>query len=195
MPESEDKNNIVRNEYDHTLINEVCTLIKIQEPDIKIAFRFGKQIMKTRPLKIVFNNKKHRKDILDNAYNMKNIPVSNKLSKVIIAKDLAIKKKERIEAITSENKVSEMKTVQEEVDNMEIQDCQDTDYYTQGTILHVPTNDSHQILAPLRCNKPLEKSNMHLSFSNLGDETVIGGFNIDQRESVVSQSDQHTEHI
>jgi hypothetical protein len=90
-----------------------------------------------------------------------------------------------------------MKTVQEEVDNMEIQDCQDTnqDYYTQGTILHVPTNDSHQILAPLRCNKSLEKSNMHLSFSNLGDETVIGGFNIDQRESVVGQSDQHTEHI
>ena len=103
VPESEDKNNIVRNEYDHSLINEVCTLIKIQEPDIKIAFRLGKQIMKPRPLKIVFNNKKHRKDILDNAYNMQNIPVSNKLSKVIIAKDLTIqqrdqnKKKKRIE--------------------------------------------------------------------------------------------------
>jgi hypothetical protein len=36
---------------------------------------------------------------------------------------------------------------------------------------------------------------MHLSFSNVGDETLIGGFNIDQRESVVGQSDQHTEHI
>jgi hypothetical protein len=95
VPESEDKNNIVRNEYDHTLINEVCTLIKIQEPDIKIAFRLGKQIMKTRPLKFVFNNKKHRKDILDNAYNMKNIPVSNKLSKVIIAKDLTIQQRDQ----------------------------------------------------------------------------------------------------
>jgi hypothetical protein len=31
--------------------------------------------------------------------------------------------------------------------------------------------------------------------SNVGDETLIGGFNIDQRESVVGQSDQHTEHI
>jgi hypothetical protein len=30
---------------------------------------------------------------------------------------------------------------------------------------------------------------MHLSFSNVGDETLIGGFNIDQRESVVGQSD------
>jgi hypothetical protein len=38
MIESEDKNSIARN--DHSLINEVCTLIKIQEPDIKIAFRF-----------------------------------------------------------------------------------------------------------------------------------------------------------
>ena len=209
VPESEDKNNIVRKEYYHTLINEVCTLIKVLEPDIKIAFRLGKQIMKTRPLKIVFNNKKHRKDILDNAYNMKNIPTSNKLSKVIIAKDLTIQqrvqnKRKKRELKNKNNKqslqktkVSEMKTIQEEVDNMEIQDCQDTDqdYYTQGTILHVSTNDSHQILAPLRCNKPLEKSNMHLSFSNLGDETVIGGFNIDQRESVVGQSDQQTEHI
>jgi hypothetical protein len=45
--------------------------------------------------KIVFNNKKHRKDILDNAYNMKNIPVSNKLSKVIIAKDLTIQQRDQ----------------------------------------------------------------------------------------------------
>jgi catalase len=47
-------------------------------------------------------------------------------------------------------KASEMKTIQEEVDDMEIQNCQDTDqdYYTQGTILHAPTNDSHQSLAP-----------------------------------------------
>jgi hypothetical protein len=59
VPESLDKNNIVRKEYDYTLINEVCTLIKIQEPYIKIASRLGKQIMKSRPLKIVFNNKKH----------------------------------------------------------------------------------------------------------------------------------------
>lgn len=208
VPESEDKNNIVRNEYDHSLINEVCTLIKIQEPDIKIAFRLGKQIMKPRPLKIVFNNKKHRKDILDNAYNMKNIPVSNKLSKVIIAKDLTIqqrdqnKKKRELKNKNNKQslqktKASEMKTIQEEVDDMEIQNCQDTDqdYYTQGTILHAPTNDSHQSLAPLSCNKPLERSKMHLSFSNVGDETLIGGFNIDQRESVVGQSDQHTEHI
>ena len=161
VPESEDKNNIARNAYDHSLINEVCTLIKIQEPDIKIAFRLGKQIMKPRPLKIVFNNKKHRKDILDNAYNMKNIPVSNKLSKVIIAKDLTIqqrdqnKKKRELKNKNNKQslqktKASEMKTIQEEVDDKEIQNCQDTDqdYYTQGTILHAPTNDSHQSLAP-----------------------------------------------
>jgi hypothetical protein len=74
-------------------------------------------------------------------------------------------------------KASEMKTIQEEVDDMEIQNCQDTDqdYYTQGTMLHAPTNDSHQSLAPLSCNKPLERSKMHLSFSNVGDETLIGG--------------------
>lgn len=117
--------------------------------------------MKPRPLKIVFNNKKHRKDILDNAYNMKNIPVSNKLSKVIIAKDLTIqqrdqnKKKRELKNKNNKQslqktKASEMKTIQEEVDDMEIQNCQDTDqdYYTQGTILHAPTNDSHQSLAP-----------------------------------------------
>jgi hypothetical protein len=139
---------------------------------------------------------------------MKNIPVSNKLSKVIIAKDLTIqqrdqnKKKRELKNKNNKQsfqktKASEMKTIQEEVDDMEIQNCQDTDqdYYTQGTILHAPTNESHQSIAPLSCNKPLERSKMHLSFSNVGDETLIGGFNIDQRESVVGQSDQHTKHI
>jgi hypothetical protein len=49
----------------------------------------------------------------------------------------------------------------------------DQDYYTQGTILHAPTNDSHQSIGPLSCNKPLERSKMHLSFSNVGDETCM----------------------
>jgi hypothetical protein len=84
VPESEDKNSTVRKDFDQTLINELCTLIKVQEPDIKIIFRLGNPSTKTRPLKLVFNNKKHRKYILDNTSNIKNIP-----STVIIAKDLS----------------------------------------------------------------------------------------------------------
>ena len=66
---------------------------------------------------------------------MKNIPVSNKLSKVIIAKDLTIqqrdqnKKKRELKNKNNKQslqktKASEMKTIQEEVDDMEIQNCQ-----------------------------------------------------------------------
>jgi hypothetical protein len=86
---SEDKNSTARKDVDQTLINELCTLIKVQEPDIKIIFRLGNPSTKTRPLKLVFNNKKTRKYILNNASNIKNIPSINILSKVIIAKDLS----------------------------------------------------------------------------------------------------------
>jgi len=95
VPESEDKNSTVRKDLDQTLINELCTLIKVQEPDIKLTFRLGNPSTKTRPLKLVFNNKKHRKYILDNASNIKNISSTISLSKVIIANDLTVQQREQ----------------------------------------------------------------------------------------------------
>jgi hypothetical protein len=54
----------------------------------------------------------------------------------------------------------------------------------------------NQFLSLLYGHQPLAKSNMHLSFSNLGDETVIGGFNMDQPKSDNGPSPgQTTDHI
>jgi hypothetical protein len=54
----------------------------------------------------------------------------------------------------------------------------------------------NQFLSLLNGHQPLAKSNMHLSFSNLGDETVIGGFNMDQPKSDNGPSPgQTTDHI
>ena len=40
----------------------VCKLIGVDEPDLKVAFRLGNQKERViRPLKVVMNNKKYRK--------------------------------------------------------------------------------------------------------------------------------------
>jgi hypothetical protein len=75
-----------------------------------------------RPLKIIFNNKKQRKDILDNASKIKNIPAKNCLTMRIILKDLTVQqrdqnKKRRAEKIKQQQKALKVKkkTVENEI--------------------------------------------------------------------------------
>lgn len=106
MPESEDVSSSIRKDQDLKRFNE----FKVQEPDIKLLFRLGNPTPKrNRPLKIIFNNKKQRKDTLDNASKIKNIPAKNCLSMCIIAKDLTVQqrgqnKKRRTEKIKQQQK-------------------------------------------------------------------------------------------
>jgi hypothetical protein len=66
LPECEDVSSSIRKDLKR--FYELCSIIKVQEPDIKLLFRLGNPTPKrNRPLKIIFNNKKQRKDILDNA--------------------------------------------------------------------------------------------------------------------------------
>ena len=59
LPESEDASSSIRKDHDLKSFYELCSIIKVQEPDIKSLFRLGNQIPKrNRPLKIIFNNKK-----------------------------------------------------------------------------------------------------------------------------------------
>lgn len=48
-----------------------------------------------RPLKVVFNNKKQRKDILDNAAKLEDIIKTHYLSRCIIAKDLTFQQRQQ----------------------------------------------------------------------------------------------------
>jgi len=91
------------------------------------------------------------------------------------------------------DKDRKLENKQEEAHDMEVSPNNEHDHFSEDTII---TIDSQQILAPLYGQQPLAKSNMHFSFSNLGDETVIGGFNMDQSKSDNGQSPgQTTDHI
>lgn len=82
---------------------------------------------------------------------------------------------------------------QEDAHDMEVSPNIEHDHFSEDTII---TIDSQPMLAPLYGQQPLAKSNMHFSLSNLGDETVIGGFNMDQPKSDNCPSPgQTTDHI
>lgn len=94
--ESEDVSSSIRKDQDLKRFYELCSTIKVQEPDIKLLFRLGNPTPKrNRPLKIIFNNKKQRKDILDNASKIKNIPAKNCLTMRIILKDLTVQQRDQ----------------------------------------------------------------------------------------------------
>lgn len=74
----------------------VCSSLNIENVEIKFAIRIGSIIegsSRIRPLKIILENKKTRKDIVDNSRHIRqNAP--GILKKIIIAKDLTWKQRE-----------------------------------------------------------------------------------------------------
>ena len=71
------------------VVTDLCTFLNVEFPDIKTNFKLGNKTSNSwRPLKLIFNNKKQRKDILDNANKLNNIPETNHLARCVIAKDL-----------------------------------------------------------------------------------------------------------
>jgi hypothetical protein len=78
------------------------------EADVKVAFRLGNPKKETnRPLKLVMNNKKHRKDIIENALKLKLLPQTSRLAKCIMAKDLTIRQREENKKRREEKKQNE----------------------------------------------------------------------------------------
>ncbi len=76
------------------IFTELCNAIEVVEADVKVAFRLGNPKKETnRPLKLVMNNKKHRKDIIENTLKLKLLPQTSRLAKCIIAKDLTIRQR------------------------------------------------------------------------------------------------------
>ena len=113
IAESKSKSSDDRKKHDTEKFTELCHRIGVKEIDIKLAFRLGTpQSGKIRPLEVIFNNKKHRKDILDHASNIRSISASTGLHKCIIAKDLTVRQREenkkRREERKAKNKVDEL---------------------------------------------------------------------------------------
>ena len=173
---------------------ELCSTIIVQEPDIKLLFRLDNPTPKrNRPLKIIFNNKKQRKDILDNASKIKNIPAKNCLSMCIIEKDLTVQqrdqnKKRRAEKMKQQQKaLKEKKTVDNEnnpenIDQEMIVDAiAGSQEFMDDT---APPSQSQQPLVPLLFDNlhahNIDVNEDNLSLSSLGEETIIGGFDLEK---------------
>lgn len=190
-PESDSENSTVRKSFDETVVKDLCGLINVPPPDIKVLFRLGNPNgRKGRPLKIIFNNKKHRKDILDNVSKLKNVPSSHRLRRVIIAKDLTNQQRQE----NKQKRKSKLRRT-DIAEKMETKsNTSDHENYAEETIL---TQQSDQLLAPLfgrhrstdAMNDQLGMTDMTLS--NVGDETIIGGLNVD----VGSNDGQRTENV
>ena len=75
-------------------IVHICASIGVEEVDIKLMFRVGsKKAGSVRPLKILLNNKRHRKEILDHARFIKS-KAPPTLQRCVITKDLTLRQRE-----------------------------------------------------------------------------------------------------
>ena len=85
----------MKEKKDNDIFTELCNAIEVVEADVKVAFRLGNPKKETnRPLKLVMNNKKHTKHIIENALKLKLLPQTSRLAKCIIVKDLTVRQRE-----------------------------------------------------------------------------------------------------
>ena len=203
LNESDDKSSDVRIDHDKTRFRELCKSIGVQDPDIKIIFRLGTHQTgntKPRPLKVVLNNKKQRKEIMDNTSKIRHLPSTSGLNRCIIVKDLTIRQRnERKQKRAEKQKVS----IERESNNNNTKDKNDIfndDTVKDSTVIEATLrnlNDedeieemvqSQNILEPIILTKSSTQNltvevQLHKDrhsqvspFSDLGDETILGGF-------------------
>ena len=106
MPESESENVEVRKQFDNENIQSLMSSLEINDYETRAVFRLGKQAPnKVRPIKMILEDKKFRKAILEKARSI-STKVPPPLNKVVISKDLtpvqrAENKKKRMEKTQS----------------------------------------------------------------------------------------------
>ena len=109
LEESQSSISSVRQQEDISAVKTLFDNIGVSNVDVNVGFRLGnKDPKKTRPLKLILNNKRQRKEIMDNVSKIKNLHDQN-LKKCIVVKDLTpsqreINKQRRLEKIKSKPK-------------------------------------------------------------------------------------------
>ena len=95
LTESSSSVSKTRQSHDTSKFITLCGNLEIENIDINVTFRIGKPTEgKTRPLKVVLNNKRQRKNIIENAHLIKTFTKSNEFQKCIITKDLTPRQRE-----------------------------------------------------------------------------------------------------
>lgn len=202
LPESTSINSQERKNHDNEHFIDLCKQIGVHELDIAASFRLGNPSTgKIRPLKIVLNNKKHRKNILDNVSNIKML-TNPTIEKCIIVKDLTVRQREINKKRRDEKKRDSTKKGKGENQAYHEQTiCLQEDLKNQATgvatienvnigntnndLLSFSQYRSQPLLAQTRLhhyealvNNSMDMITADLSLSqNVGDDTVIGGIN------------------
>ena len=212
LEESTSKNNDERKSHDMRKLIELCEGIGVRDPDIKVAFRLGNQNSKTgntkpRPLKVILNNKRQRKEILDNTSKIKDLPSRTGLNRCIVVKDLTVRQREerkqkreekRKTSTTNVGKIpakNEEKVSNDQMDIFYDETIRDSTVM-EATVRNIADEEdnmnSQPLLRPLMHFKPASTNisvdtALHVDrlgqvspFSELGDETIIGGYDTQQ---------------
>ena len=209
LEESTSKTSEVRKDHDLKKFKELCEAIGVKDVDIKLSFRLGNfhsGSTKPRPLKVIFNNKRQRKEIVDNTMKIRRLPTTSGLNKCIIVKDLTVrqrnerkqKREEKLKTV-KDNKNAKEETEPKQLDVFEEDTIADSTII-EATLKNINTPEemeetpSQHILQGIRC-EPLHPQNKQLTvdiqvhhsknsqvspFSELGDETIMGGFDTHQ---------------
>ena len=78
LEESKSSISSVRQQDDISAVKTLFDNIGVSNVDVKVGFRLGnKDPKKTRPLKLILNNKRQRKEIMDNVSKIKNLHDQN----------------------------------------------------------------------------------------------------------------------
>ena len=85
----EQNNSETDTELCQELLQTICPLENNNTYQLRRSFRLGKPTAgKNRFYKVIFDNPQHRRNILAKATSLKNLPTTNKFSKVIVSSDL-----------------------------------------------------------------------------------------------------------
>ena len=221
LPECKSKNSEERKQYDTQKFSNLCEQIGVSNPDIKLTFRLGNYSSSNpnpRPLKIILNNKKQRKDIIDNTIKIKNLPGQSGLNKCIIVKDLTKRqreenKKRRAEKLKPAKNRHEATKEQTSVKDVFNDETIHDNTIIEATVTNIGNDNedvtamSQPLLQPIYRMRVAESNltvetgnNIHKSrlsqvspFSDIGDETMIGGINAFEENALDLSSIQHTD--
>lgn len=193
LPESDSKVSHERKLHDDKLFRELCENLGVKGVDVTTGFRLGDEKQgKNRPLKIVMNNKKQRKEILEKVSKIRTLS-GTIFEKCIVVKDLTPRQRE---ANKKRRKPKHRQSTQK-VDRNATQ----IPMYDEETICHrqnleaiienVDLNDTHNIeqskllfvqSQPILSEMPQPQRFIDTSvdmITNITDETVIGGIHAD----------------
>lgn len=181
MPEIMDPSPEFRRTKDTENFKKLASDIEVSEVTIKAAFRLGNMKEgKIRPLKIVIDNKLHRKKLLENAKHIQT--KSKEYKKVIIARDLTPKQQEESKKLRAElharRDAGEIVTIRQgkvvklqQRPQFQRNEGKNKKTQNEQSQIHIERGNDHRS----QPSSGFESPNMDISCIVNNDETVIGG--------------------